>query len=172
LKANDDLIDGNTAGTLLYTCTSTGVCGSVGTIPVGYLKNGNPNSKTTYPYLECDGTNCTPIEVAAAAGTIDCSQNKAGDIVTISGIPNICISATLPIQLNTVGTSPVKYFVKHDSSASNMFKTSDEELNNYYFMVEVSTTGTDVVLPASVGKYLKRILIYIIIYIYIFYFIL
>lgn len=170
MKADDGLIDNATAGTVLYTCTSTGNCGSVDTIPVGYLKNGNPTSKTAYPYLECNGETCTPIAVTAV---LNCTQNKAGDLVTITEIQNICISDDLAIPLNVAGTSPVKYFVKHDSSASNIFKTYETKLNDYYFMVEVSTTGTDVVLPASVGKYLKRILInYIYNYIYIFFFIL
>jgi len=148
------LIINDEEGTVLYYCDGNGSCNER-QIPIGYLINGNKYNKEVLQYLECNKTSCKAI--AAESG--NCNGKSAGDIVKIGGVANICISDEIAIPLTSPAeerTEPIKYFVKHDSTAvaSNVFQgnvdvVGDGRLDLLHFMVEISASGTDVTLPET-----------------------
>jgi len=160
--ANANLVETGVEGTLWECKDSAGDCGVVDStaIPYGYLKN--QKSGTATGYIKCDGNGtsgtCTAILTSDIHKDDDnCTGNKPGDLIENGGIFKLCIDATIaPVALGITSTSPIKYFIGYDNTATNIFKTKmlqfGETPVTYYFMVDIQTNGNDVLLHAHEGE--------------------
>jgi len=148
----DSKIKTVSGGATLIQCTSeAGNCATPSPLPVGFLRNELYATDTAVPYIKCQSGSCTAISPGVES---DCSGKKAGEIVKIESVFNICIEDGIEVPLTE--DTPIKYMVKinndpeyTDVSPFSTLVGTDNTLNDKYVMVDV---GTDATLHALESK--------------------
>jgi hypothetical protein len=156
LVSTNALVNSATTGTLYECKDALGNCGAVPTseIPIGYLANADTDNQPTYPYIQCDGTNCSTLNKSSISAS-DCSGKKVGDLifndkqdaVTSNDEYMLCINSSTAVSI----VNHDKYFIGYEASTLNAF--TNIMIDEYNFIVEMGET--DIIVAAKVTPQVK-----------------